>query len=339
MSSTRDFTVLMIIPSAGFKGGKPQFAVFIKREIEYLTNAGMKVVPLYLTSRFNLKVLRTFRAKVKAAIAEYSPDILHIQTGTAGLFLLGSGIKTPMVVTIGGSELLGYPGTSFFWRLRGKLASTVSRLVCKRGDQVIAVSQNLAVALPQGLKRPPQVIPRAVNTDFFKPMERKIARQNLQWDQEKYYVAFSDPRPHMKVKNRPLAEEVVGLTSQSLCKEVELAVIYQKTPEQVQWMLNAANALLVTSLHEGSPNIVKEAMACNLPVISVPCGDVSERLKNVSNSGVVSYNARELSELLGQVLKQNLGSNGLEVLHKQGLSKESFVEQMWSVYHEISPKK
>src|SRR5207253_3876490 len=48
------------------------------------------------------------------------------------------------------------------------------------------------------------------------------------------------------------------------------------TREQVRLMLNAADCLLVTSLHEGSPNIVKEAMACNLPVVSVPCGDVIE---------------------------------------------------------------
>lgn len=325
----------MIVPSAGIKDSQHQYAVFIKREIENLTNSGMKVVPLYLTSRFSPFVIHAFRKKVKAAVEEHRPDILHIQTGTAGLFLLGSGIKTPTVLTIGGSEILGYPGTSFFWRLRGKLASVVSHMVCKRVDQVISVSQNLVVALPGKLKRPAKVIPRAVNTDFFKPMDRKIARKYLQWDEEKYYVAFSDPRPHMKVKNRPLAEDVVRKTSKTLGKEVELVVIYQKTPDQVKWILNGANALLVTSLHEGSPNIVKEAMACNLPVISVPCGDVEQLLHGVNNSRVVSYDSKELVEVLSQVITRALPSNGLEILQKKCLSNESFVYHISTLYNEI----
>jgi glycosyltransferase involved in cell wall biosynthesis len=239
------------------------------------------------------------------------------------------------VLTIGGSELLGYPESSFLWRLRGKLASTISRLVCKRVDQVIAVSQNLASALPHGLKRPPQVIPRAVNAEFFKPMERKIARQHLKWDQEKYYVAFSDPRPHMKVKNRPLAEKVVKITSQKVSREVELAIIHQKTPEEVVLMLQAADALLVTSLHEGSPNIVKEAMACNLPVVSVNCGDVQERLEGVWPSIVCDYSPDHLSRAIKKVLEYNQRSNGREMLIKQGLDHTSTALRLITTYNNI----
>lgn len=339
MNSSRNFTVLMIIPSSGFKEGKPRYSVLIKRDIENLTKAGIKVVPFYLTSRFNLKVLHSFKGKVKAAIEEYSPDVIHIQTGTAGLFLLGSNIKTPSVVTIGGSELLGYPGNSFFWRLRGKLASAVSRLVCKRVDQVIAISQNISSALPRGLKRPPHIIPRAVNTYFFQPMERKIARHKLHWDQEKYYVAFSNPRPYMKVKNRPMAEEVALLTSQSIGREVELAVIYQKTPEQVRCMLNGADALLVTSLHEGSPNILKEAMACNLPVVSVDCGDVKERLSAVNNCFVHSYDKAALAHSLSEILIKRERSNGFAELQNQGLTTSAISKRLINAYFQIVSQK
>jgi len=45
--------------------------------------------------------------------------------------------------------------------------------------------------------------------------------------------------------------------------------------------LNASNVLLLTSLHEGSPTVVKEALACGLPVVSVDVGDVAERIEGI----------------------------------------------------------
>ena len=104
-------------------------------------------------------------------------------------------------------------------------------------------------------------------------------------------------------------------------------------------MLNGSNALLVTSFHEGSPNIVKEAMACNLPIISVPCGDVSERLKGVSNSWVVSYDAKDLSEKLIEGIMQKFSSYGYEIFHQQGLTNESLIQQIATKHQQICLKK
>jgi glycosyltransferase involved in cell wall biosynthesis len=327
--------VLMVIPVMSYVKGKPKYSTFISREMEALQNAGIEVVAEFLNSRSNPITLRRFSVRLSKIIREKNIDLIHIQTGTAGLFLLFSSLSIPTVVTIGGSELLGYPGTSLPMRIRGKIASYVSRAVCSRVNQVIVVSENLAKALPRRLNKSPLVIPRAVNTHFFKPMDKVEARQMLKWDQDKIYIAFSDPRLHMKVKNRPLANQVIRLVAEKTKENNELAVIYQKTPDQVRLMLNAADALLVTSLHEGSPNIVKEAMACNLPVISVPCGDVKTRLHQVTNSEVVSYNVSDLSDALIKVLEKNSRSNGRYKLKEQGLTSESFANKMQSVYREL----
>ena len=82
-------------------------------------------------------------------------------------------------------------------------------------------------------------------------------------------------------------------------KRIRLELISGKTHSEINEMLNAANCLLLTSLHEGSPNIVKESMACNLPVVTVNCGDVAIRLSDVTPSFVSKdYNANELADLL-----------------------------------------
>src|SRR5690606_31789373 len=96
---------------------------------------------------------------------------------------------------------------------------------------------------------------------------------------------------------------------------IQMEIIHKKSKEEVLNMLNGANALLVTSLHEGSPNIVKEAMACNLPIVSVNCGDVSERLNGVKNCSVVDkYDAELLANELNEILNRRERSNGREKL-------------------------
>jgi glycosyltransferase involved in cell wall biosynthesis len=327
--------VLMVIPVMSYFKGKPQYSAFISREMEALQKAGIEVFAEFLNSRSNPITLWRFSVRLSKIVRDKNIDLIHVQTGTAGLFLLFSAFKIPSLVTIGGSELLGYPGTSLPMRMRGKIASNLSKAVCRRVDQVLVVSENLAKALPPRLSKPPLVIPRAVNTNFFKPIDKHEARIKLNWEQNKKYIAFSDPRPHMKVKNRALANQVIRLVAEKTKTDIELAVIYQKTPDQVKLMLNAADALLVTSLHEGSPNIVKEAMACNLPVVSVPCGDVRTRLKGVVNSEVVSYNHSDLADVLIKVLEMKSRSNGRYMLKEQGLTTESFINIMQSIYREL----
>ena len=99
--------------------------------------------------------------------------------------------------------------------------------------------------------------------------------------------------------------------------------------------INAADCLLVTSLHEGSPNIVKEAMACNLPVITVPCGDVEERLASVQPGCVASYDATQLTSSIRQVLEWGGRSNGRDELVRQGLTARTVAARLSRFYDRL----
>lgn len=87
----------------------------------------------------------------------------------------------------------------------------------------------------------------------------------------------------------------------SLSKKVELIAVYNKTPEEVCTYMNAADCLLLTSVSEGSPNVIKEAMACNCPIVTTNVGDVTERLENLEGCYVVD--SREPKELAGAIRK------------------------------------
>ncbi len=75
--------------------------------------------------------------------------------------------------------------------------------------------------------------------------------------------------------------------AQSRVSNIELQIVGHIQPRLMPTYYHAADALLCNSLNEGSPNVVKETLACNLPVVSVPVGDVSERLTAVHPSAVV----------------------------------------------------
>jgi glycosyltransferase involved in cell wall biosynthesis len=152
--------------------------------------------------------------------------------------------------------------------------------------------------------------------------------------QEKIVLFNASIGKSQHVKNPALARETIDLLA-GTDPAVSLHVMSGASTEEVVWMLNAADCLLVTSLHEGAPKIVQEAMACNLPVVSVPCGDVPERLTGVYPGGIASYDVAELAGLVREVLDGENRSNGREQAMQQGLSITTYAEKAIQTYLEL----
>jgi teichuronic acid biosynthesis glycosyltransferase TuaC len=135
------------------------------------------------------------------------------------------------------------------------------------------------------------------------------------------------------VKNYTLAKQVFRLVKNKL-PEAQLKVISNVPHHQTIWYYNAADVLLLTSLHESSNNSVKEAMACNLPVISVDAGDAKERLQDVSPSFVSDkYDAVTLANNMVQVLELKHRSNGQQAVQQVELNTTARI--IIRYYHEL----
>jgi glycosyltransferase involved in cell wall biosynthesis len=129
-----------------------------------------------------------------------------------------------------------------------------------------------------------------------------------------------------------MAQEAMKIVRAQLPR-AQLFVASDVQPDAMPFYYRAADVLLSASLREGSPNVVKEALACNLPVVSTPVGDVEERLVGVKPSFVVPRNAQAIADALVQILRDRKRSNGREnVMH---LCQDQVAQRVLAVYKSV----
>jgi teichuronic acid biosynthesis glycosyltransferase TuaC len=258
---------------------KPHEVPFIVRQVNFLRSAGIELTLFPFRGRKNPLNYAKYWKKARAAVAAGNYDLVHAQWGQSGLLALPKQI--PLVVTFRGDDLEGIIGENEQKTTYGSVLNFLSRGVARAADQIILVSPALAHRIP---RREYHVIPSGLDLDLFCPKPKKQAKEKLGLRQDRRYILFAGSVGNPR-KRYNLAREAVDLLKDSF--DVELLVASGITHDQVPDYMNASDLLLLTSLHEGSPNVVKEALACNLPVVSTDVGDVRERISNVAGCTIL----------------------------------------------------
>jgi glycosyltransferase involved in cell wall biosynthesis len=227
-------------------------------------------------------------------------DVVHAQFGQSGL--LAWGTKTPLVVTFWGSDLQGIVSSNGDYTWIGKFQQLTSRLVAGYATEVIVVSKHMTEFLPRHVVESCHVIPGGINFELFHPMPKEKARQQLGLPLDRRLVLFPAD-PQRPVKRYPLAQRAVQWINEQGNMEVDLVVLSGVSHDEVPVYMNACDALILTSKHEGSPTVVKEALACDLPVVSVDVGDVRERIGQLEGCAVCKHDSvKAIAKKLQRVL-------------------------------------
>lgn len=271
---------VLLVSSEWPTADRPDNAAYMVREVEFLRRAGIDV-EVY-TFRGAGDPRRYFGAwrDVRRRVRANRFDLIHAHFGQAGVTGLASGL--PLVVTMHGSDLQGIVGDDGRYTMRGRVLRTLSRFVARLADRVIVVSDAVGRNVPRSVRY--TVIPLGVDLDVFRELPNDGLREELGLDPQRKLVLFAG-RPDVPVKRYELARSAIDLLHDI---DASLIVVSRQPPDTVAKYMNACDALLVTSLHEGSPTMVKEALACNLPVVSVDVGDVRARIRDVPGCTVVS---------------------------------------------------
>ncbi|MGQ0556513.1 MAG: glycosyltransferase [Nitrospiraceae bacterium] len=279
----------------------PHLGRFVEQQIKALQRVGLEMDVLYVNRREDgMRVYASLPGLLRRYVGRTKPHIVHVMYGGIMSRIVRSVIRDrPVIVTFHGSDLLGQPFERPLRRLLAASGVLASRQAAQKCDGIVVVAEHLLERLPQNIPRSRvQVIPCGIDLELFKPLDRKHCREQLGWDQDTFHVLFQatgDP-----VKRPELASAAIEhLRGQGV--KVELHYLRGVEYEQVPVWLNASDTLLVTSHHEGSPTIVKESLACNLPIVSVPVGDIPRMIQGLGRSYLSPPDALELAARLQRV--------------------------------------
>jgi glycosyltransferase involved in cell wall biosynthesis len=303
----------------------PEYAPFIVRQANSLQRFGIQIDLFHFRGSKN--VGNYFRAwkTVQNRVSTNHYDLIHAQFGQSGaLAILPKSL--PLVVTFRGSDLEGIVDRNGRYSLAGKVLQIVSRFVARHADQVIVVSSSLARSLP---RRDYHIIPSGLDLEMFHPIAQGDARRMLGLSPTQPIIFFGG-NPDVLIKRYELAQAAFTLT-RGRFPEITMLAAKGIAHSEIPLYLNAADVLLLTSLHEGSPNVVKEALACNLPVVSTDVGDVRERIGGVEGCVVCADDRPEtIAAGLTQVLSRRERVNGRAAV--QDLDERIVTQKVIEVY-------
>lgn len=344
----RVLAVTNMYPSAA----SPWVGTFVEQQIEGLRRLGLKVRVLCLerphggvgarTMHFLSGGVRAYSGaggRIRRLAAEVRPDIVHVMYGGVMAELVTRAVSgTPIVVSFCGADLLGEPAKRLGKQLSIRYGVFASHAAARRADGIVVKSSNLRDALPPGIDpRKVWTIPNGVDLELFKPMDPSACREQLGWKKGPFHVLFPS-FPENLVKGFDLAREAVDRLSAS-GMTVELHTLRDRPHSEIPLWLNACDGLILTSHVEGSPNIVKEALACNRGVVSVDVGDVRERLEGIAGCHVAVATADDLAAKLRIVLGRTGGTRVEGRGRMQELSLARIAERLLGVYREVRQRR
>ena len=313
--------------------GQPTHGVFVEQQVLGLRRIGLDVDVLFID-----RVARGMRAyfEMNPAIdraLRLPVDVVHIMYGgVMAERLLRRAWTQPTVVTFHGSDVLGEHLSGLRRRIAAQVGVLASQRAAARATGVVAVSRVVAAALPPSISASKvRIIPCGIDLDRFVPMDRAACQRQLGWNPRQFHVLFpansGDP-----VKRPALAAAAV---EHLIASGVPAALHHLAgiPNDGVPTWVNASDVLLLTSLHEGSPTVVKEALACNVPVVSVDVGDVAERTSGIAGCHLAAPTPADLANKLARVARNREPVDSRS--HMASLSHLVVAGQLADLYAEL----
>lgn len=253
-----------------------------------------------------------FYPAVLSEIRSTEYDVIHANFGLTAPFAFAQPTR-PIVVTLWGTDLM----SDRSWLRR------ISRYAARTADAAIVPSQPMSELLETDHHR----IPFGVDTDLFRPIPQSTARERVGWETDRPVALFPYDTDR-SVKDFPRARRLV----ERVDADLELRTVSGVSHTEIPYYMNASDVLLVTSTRESGPMVVKEAAACNLPVVSTDVGFARETLAGVTGC-VVSDDDSELTAGLERIATERGRSDGREVI--DGLSLDALGERLHDVYRDV----
>jgi glycosyltransferase involved in cell wall biosynthesis len=295
---------------------EPWFGSFVRDQVEDLRKLGLEVELLAFDGRNHASEYAHAARRTRQLVRAAKFDVVHAHYGLSGAVALCQR-SVPVVTTFHGSDTGGVA-----WQ------RVVSAAVARR---TVPIFVNRAGAQLLWYRADAPVIPAGVDTDLFAPADRAAVRRELGWDDDCRYVVFPGSRRN-RVKRPDLFAAAIG-SLRGAGERVEPVYLENLSRTQTAEVIAAADVTLVTSDWEGSPVTVRESLACETPVVSVPVGDAEETLAGLPGCEVVPRDAA----VLGAAVRRALAAGRSSALRERALltSRPRTAKRVAAVYEEV----
>lgn len=254
---------------------------------------------------------------IRRRISQGHYDIIHAHYSLSAFAVSIAGSHS-MVVSLAGSDVMG-----------NSMMLQVTRLFCRfRWRKVIVKTEEMKARLKCG---DVTVVPNGVDMKLFAPAPKKEARKELGLPDKKIVLFAADPS--RREKNFPLAKEAVEMTGSD---DAILLPVNGVPHKRMPLYYSAADVLLLTSLWEGSVNSVKEAMACNLPVVSTDVGDVRINTSGLEGYFISTPEAAAMAEKLNEAFDLKVPVKGRERIIELQLDSASVARRLIEIYNSVN---
>ena len=258
----------------------PAFGPFIKSQIDSERKEGIEIDVFFVNgekSTWNY-LWGFFRFWARLLTRRY--DLIHAHYVFMGIMSRFQFLY-PVVLTHTGAQVFQS------WQ------ALPSRIISRMVDRVIVRTREMKDKM--GIEKA-EIIPAGVDFDMFKPMPRNKCRRRLGLPLDKKLVLWAGEHAR-PIKRYDIVEKALAILQQKM-PETELVLATGHPLDMVPLYMNACDVLVLVSNAEGSPNVVKESMACNLPVVSVPVGDVPEVIGETEGCYLCTQDPEDAAEKL-----------------------------------------
>lgn len=290
----------------------PSFGTFVRDQVETLRARGVEIDVLFVNGRANRFNYLKGVWQMRSMISRGDYDLVHGHYVYSG-FIARLQRRVPVIVTFHGEPI--------------KHEALLSRLLAPRVDACTVTSEQHKKHLRYDRAR---VVPCGVDLQMFKPMPQAEARAALGWNVHRKVMTYIGAhRPEKRVEIVKAAYEILRTEH----RDLDLSLPHGLPHDQIPLYMNAADVLVLASDYEGSPMVIKEAMACNLPIVSTPVGDVPEVIGGTEGCFICEQTAEDVAAKVELALAFGRRTNGRDAVGHLQTSCE--VDRVLEMYNDV----
>ena len=309
---------ILLVHSGNAVGGDSSKYTFVREQGEELRKLGCEIAYYAVVGKGMRGYLRNVKP-LRKKIQEFQPDIVHAHYGLCGMIaVLAAQKNVPVVVTCHNGETLT------------KYGNIISSLAIRRADYTICVAQHIYDKLY--LKPKPYIIqPCGIDLKDLPLVDKVVAQKEMNLSPNKINILFGGSFSNAR-KNAPLAKAAIALLKRD---DINLIEMRGFNRQQVALLLNGCDMLLLPTKSEGSPQVLKEAMACNCPIVATDVADIAYLLQGVTNSYVTSFDPKDVADKIKRVIECGERTNGRNRIVELKLDNPFVAATILEIYKSI----